>query len=83
MLRERSKRHGVLNRAPRDAFLVVILLSNVLTATLTDSYGVVKNERAAMVFWSKRLDFVAKMDAIERGEDHQYTFDSHTAPSSQ
>ena len=66
-----------------DAFLVVILLSNVLTATLTDSYGVVKNERAAMVFWSKRLDFVAKMDAIERGQDHQSTFDSHTAPSSQ
>ena len=32
------------------AFLVIILLSNVLIAIATDSYGVVKNERAAMVF---------------------------------
>jgi hypothetical protein len=46
------------------AFLVVILLSNVLIAIVTDSYGVIKNERAAMVFWSNRLDFVAEMDAI-------------------
>ena len=45
-------------------FLVVILLSNVLIAIVTDSYGVIKNERAAMVFWSNRLDFVAEMDAI-------------------
>ncbi|KAL7544863.1 hypothetical protein ACHAWF_008231 [Thalassiosira exigua] len=47
------------------AFLVVILLSNVLIAIVTDSYGVIKNERAAMVFWSNRLDFVAEMDAIK------------------
>eukprot|EP00978_Attheya_sp_CCMP212_P014039 scaffold35622_cov47-Attheya_sp.AAC.4 len=46
------------------AFLIVILLSNVLIAIVTDSYGVIKNERAAMVFWSNRLDFVAEMDAI-------------------
>lgn len=46
-------------------FLVVILLSNVLIAIVTDSYGVIKNERAAMVFWSNRLDFVAEMDAIK------------------
>lgn len=45
-------------------FLVVILLSNVLIAIVTDSYGVIKNERAAMVFWSNRLDFIAEMDAI-------------------
>jgi hypothetical protein len=47
------------------AFLVVVLLSNVLIAIVTDSYGVIKNERAAMVFWSNRLDFVAEMDAIK------------------
>ena len=47
------------------AFLVVILLSNVLIAIVTDSYGVIKNERSAMVFWSNRLDFVAEMDAIK------------------
>lgn len=46
------------------AFLVVILLSNVLIAIVTDSYSVIKNERASMVFWSNRLDFVAEMDAL-------------------
>ena len=46
------------------AFLVVILLANVLIAIVTDSYGVIKNERAAVVFWLNRLDFVAEMDAI-------------------
>lgn len=45
-------------------FLVVILLANVLIAIVTDSYGVIKNERAAIVFWSNRLDFVTEMDAI-------------------
>mmetsp|Transcript_50526 Transcript_50526/g.152217 ORF Transcript_50526/g.152217 Transcript_50526/m.152217 type:complete len:851 (-) Transcript_50526:98-2650(-) len=48
-------------------FLVVILLANVLIAIVTDSYGVIKNERAAIVFWSNRLDFVAEMDAIAAG----------------
>ena len=48
-------------------FLVVILLANVLIAIVTDSYGVIKNERAAIVFWSNRLDFVAEMDAIVNG----------------
>ncbi|KAL7463686.1 hypothetical protein ACHAXS_004042 [Conticribra weissflogii] len=46
-------------------FFVVILLSNVLIAIVTDSYGVIKNERAAMVFWSNRLDFVAEIDAMK------------------
>ena len=46
------------------AFLVIILLSNVLIAIVTDSYGVIKNERAAMVFWSNRLNFIAELDAI-------------------
>jgi hypothetical protein len=44
--------------------LVVILLSNVLIAIVTDSYEVIQNDRAAIVFWSNRLDFVAEMDAI-------------------
>ena len=46
-------------------FVVVILLSNVLIAIVTDSHSVVKNERAEMVFWSNRLDFVAEMDTID------------------
>ena len=48
-------------------FLVVILLANVLIAIVTDSYGVIRNERAEIVFWSTRLDFVAEMDAISNG----------------
>lgn len=49
------------------AFLVVILLSNVLIAIVTDSYEVIQNDRAAIVFWSNRLDFVAEMDAVTFG----------------
>jgi hypothetical protein len=49
------------------AFLVVILLSNVLIAIVTDSYEIIQNDRAAIVFWSNRLDFVAVMDAITYG----------------
>ena len=45
-------------------FLVVILLANLLIAIVTDSYSIVRNERAAIVFWANRLDFVAEMDAI-------------------
>jgi len=45
-------------------FLVVIVLANVLIAIVTDSYSVIQNERAALVFWSNRLDFVAEMDVI-------------------
>jgi ABC-type phosphate transport system permease subunit len=44
------------------AVLVVILLSNVLIAIVTDSYEIIQNDRAAIVFWSNRLDFVAEMD---------------------
>jgi ankyrin repeat protein len=49
------------------AFLVVILLSNVLIAIVTDSYEIIQNDRAAIVFWSNRLDFIAEMDAISYG----------------
>mmetsp|Transcript_7043 Transcript_7043/g.12336 ORF Transcript_7043/g.12336 Transcript_7043/m.12336 type:complete len:867 (+) Transcript_7043:91-2691(+) len=45
-------------------FACVIVLANVLIAIVTDSYGVIQNERAALVFWSNRLDFVAEMDVI-------------------
>ena len=43
---------------------MVILLSNVLIAIVTDSYEIIQNDRAAIVFWSNRLDFVAEMDII-------------------
>jgi ankyrin repeat protein len=46
------------------AFIVVILLSNVLIAIVTDSYEIIQNDRAAIVFWSNRLDFIAEMDII-------------------
>jgi ankyrin repeat protein len=49
------------------AFVVVILLSNMLIAIVTDLYEVIQHDRAAIVFWSNRLDFVAEMDAIAYG----------------
>jgi hypothetical protein len=45
-------------------FFIVILLSSVLIAIVTDSYEIVQNDRAAIVFWSNRLEFVAEMDSI-------------------
>ena len=48
-------------------FLMVILLANVLIAIVTDSYKVIQDQRAAIVFWTKRLDFIAEMDAIANG----------------
>ena len=47
--------------------LVVILLANVLIAIVTDSYKVIRDKRAAIVFWTNRLDFIAQMDAIANG----------------
>lgn len=46
------------------AFVVVILLSNVLIAIVVDSYEIIQNDRASIVFWSNRLEFVAEIDAI-------------------
>jgi hypothetical protein len=46
------------------AFVVVILLSNMLIAIVTHLYEVIQRDRAAVVFWSNRLYFVAEMDAI-------------------
>jgi len=48
-------------------FLVVILLANVLIAIVTDSYKVIQDQRAAIVFWTNRLDFVSEMDAMANG----------------
>jgi len=48
-------------------FMVVILLANVLIAIVTDSYEIIKDERAEIVFWNNRLDFVAEMDSISSG----------------
>lgn len=48
-------------------FLVVILLANVLIAIVIDSYKVIQDQRAAIVFWTNRLDFIAQMDAIANG----------------
>ena len=48
-------------------FLVVILLANVLIAIVTDSYKVIQDQRAAIVYWTNRLDFVSEMDAIANG----------------
>jgi hypothetical protein len=66
-------------------FLVVILLANVLIAIVTDSYKVIQDQRAAIVFWTYRLDFIAQMciqmDAIANNvpwadADHTYTVDA-------
>jgi hypothetical protein len=48
-------------------FLVVILLANVLIAIVTDSYKIIQDQRAAIVFWTNRLVFVAEMDAVANG----------------
>jgi hypothetical protein len=48
-------------------FLVVILLANVLIAIVTDSYKVIQDQRAAIVFWTNRLNYIAQMDAIANG----------------
>jgi len=46
---------------------VMILLSNVLIAIVTDSYYVIRDQKAAIVFWNNRLDFVSEMDTIKFG----------------
>ncbi|KAG7351184.1 ankyrin repeat domain protein [Nitzschia inconspicua] len=47
--------------------LVVILLANVLIAIVADSYKVIQDQRAAIVFWTNRLQYIAQMDAIANG----------------
>jgi hypothetical protein len=45
--------------------LVVILLANVLIAIVTDSYKVIQDQRAAIVFWTNRLDYIAQVCILE------------------
>jgi hypothetical protein len=45
----------------------VIVLVTILIALITDLYHVVKNERAAIIFWSNRLAFLTDMDMITNG----------------
>jgi len=48
-------------------FLVVILLANVLIAIVADSYKIIQDQRAAIVFWSNRLVFIAESDSVANG----------------
>jgi len=43
-------------------FGIIILLVNVLVAIVVDNYDLIKNERASVVFWGNRLDYVAEID---------------------
>jgi len=38
-----------------------------LIAIVTESYKVIQDQRAAIVFWTNRLGFIAEMDAIANG----------------
>lgn len=44
-----------------------MLILPLVTVQVTDSYEYIQNDKAAIVFWSNRLDFVAEMDAIIYG----------------
>jgi len=46
------------------AFLVVILLANVLIAIVGESYEYIKTQRAEEVFWSNRLYQLTEIDAL-------------------
>lgn len=48
-------------------FVEVVILLNILIAIITDLYGVISNELAAIVFWSNRLAFITDMDMITNG----------------
>eukprot|EP00546_Thalassionema_frauenfeldii_P005751 CAMPEP_0178908096 /NCGR_PEP_ID=MMETSP0786-20121207/7733_1 /TAXON_ID=186022 /ORGANISM="Thalassionema frauenfeldii, Strain CCMP 1798" /LENGTH=853 /DNA_ID=CAMNT_0020579961 /DNA_START=13 /DNA_END=2574 /DNA_ORIENTATION=+ len=47
--------------------IMVIILATVLIAIVTDSYKIIQTQRAAIVFWTNRLHFVAQVDAISNG----------------
>jgi len=47
--------------------LVVIILLNVLIAIVTDSYAYIKDQRAEIVFWCNRLDFVSAVETMTVG----------------
>merc|ERR1719221_1960891 len=48
-------------------FAEVVILLNILIAIICDLYGVITNERAAIVFWSNRLSFITDMDMVTNG----------------
>jgi flagellar basal body-associated protein FliL len=48
-------------------FLVVILLATVLIAVVTQSYKVIQDQEATVVFYTNRLDFLAQTDALSIG----------------
>jgi hypothetical protein len=54
-------------------FLVDILLANVLIAIVTDSFKVIQDQCAAIVFWTDRLAFIAQMDAIANGPGRSFS----------
>jgi len=45
-------------------FIVVILLTNVLIAIVTESYNHIKASKAQQVFWYNRFAFICEVDAI-------------------
>lgn len=49
-------------------FVMVIILANVLIAIITDSYKVIQDQRAAIVFLQNRLSRVADNERIINGE---------------
>ena len=63
-------------------FLVVILLANVLIAIVADSYKVIQDQRAAIVFWSNRLVFVAQADSVANGPWKKHIRDLFGLPAS-
>mmetsp|Transcript_49568 Transcript_49568/g.74800 ORF Transcript_49568/g.74800 Transcript_49568/m.74800 type:complete len:262 (-) Transcript_49568:289-1074(-) len=44
-------------------FIVVILLTNVLIAIVTDSYNHIKSSKAQQVFWYNKFAFISEVDA--------------------
>jgi hypothetical protein len=61
---------------------VVILLANVLIAIVADSYKVIQDQRAAIVFWSNRLVFVAQADSVANGPWKKHIRDLFGLPAS-
>mmetsp|Transcript_49562 Transcript_49562/g.74788 ORF Transcript_49562/g.74788 Transcript_49562/m.74788 type:complete len:269 (-) Transcript_49562:291-1097(-) len=45
-------------------FIVVILLTNVLIAIVTDSYNHIKSSKAQQVFWYNKFAFISEVDAV-------------------
>jgi hypothetical protein len=48
-------------------FIVILMILNLLIGIICDLFGDATKERAAVVFWTKRLAFVTDMDWVVRG----------------